>query len=492
MTTLAAMTKPKTRSRRSTSSRRAARGSVPREFEAFAEILLTENGGPLRLEPWQRVVLGDYFAGAREVLVLLPKGNGKTTLFAALALYHLLVTPDAKCYIAAASRDQASLMYDHARGFVKRTPGLEERLAVKAGYREIRRVDGLGSLKVLASDADTADGVGPTLALVDELHRHKTPHLYQVFRDGLGKRGGQLATISTAGDHDDTPLGRMRRAALELPDQRRDGFHLRAATADGKFCAHEWAVPDGADTSDLGVVKRANPSSFVTEELLRERRDSPSMHERDWLRYACNQWVPYTEPWLPAGLWAACEERGSIPDGASVVVGVDVGVKKDSSAVVMVESQPGEAGFRRVECEVFRPAGDGTPLDLGLVEDAVRRAADRCHVVEVVYDRWSFERSAQTLGDEGLLMVDFPMTNSRMAPATQRLFEAIKSRALRHDGDPVLAAHVEAGFLKPTERGDRLTKGKASRPIDALMALLIGWERAEGAAGGVPTLEWIA
>ena len=454
----------------------------------------TENGGSLDLEDWQRQVLGDYFAGAREVLVLLPKGNGKTTLFAALALYRLLTVPDAKCYIAAASRDQASLMYDHAKGFVRRTPGLEDRLSVKAGYREIRRRDELGFIKVLASDADTADGVGPTLALVDELHRHKTPHLYQVFRDGLGKRGGQLATISTAGDHDDTPLGKMRRAALELPDQRRAGFHLRAATKDAKFVAHEWAVPDGADTNDLDVVKDANPSSFVTVESLRERKDSPSMHERDWLRYACNQWVPYTDPWLPPGLWASCEERGvSIPDGAAVIVGVDVGVKKDSSAVVVVEAQPDEdAGYRLVECEVFKPAGDGTPLDLGLVEDAVRRVADRCQVLEVVYDRWSFERSAQILSDEGLMLVDFPMTNSRMAPATQRLFEAIKTRSVRHDGDPVLRAHVEAGFLKPTERGDRLTKGRAARPIDALMALVIAWERAEGANAGVPTLEWIA
>lgn len=426
--------------------------------------------------------------------MLLPKGNGKTTLFAALALYHLLTTPDAKCYIAAASRDQASLMYDHAKGFVKRTEGLEARLSVKAGYREIRRVDGLGFLKVLASDADTADGVGPTLALVDELHRHKTPHLYQVFRDGLGKRGGQLATISTAGDGDDTPLGKMRLAAHQLPDQARDGFHLRAATKDGKFVCHEWAVPDGEDTDDLDVVKKANPSSFVTVESLRERKDSPSMHPRDWLRYACNQWVPYTEPWLPPGAWEACMQPGAvIPDGAAVYLGVDVGVKKDSTAVVAVEAHPEEPGGpRRVQAEVFTPKGDGTPLDLGLVEDAVRRAADRWEVLEVAYDRWSFERSAQILSDEGLLMAEFPMTNARMAPATHRLFEAIQKRAVQHDGDPVLRAHVEAGFLKATERGDRLTKGKASRPIDALMALLIAWERAEGAGGGVPTLEWIA
>ena len=474
-----------------TSSQRSAAG-VPREFTQFAGVLRTENGGTLELEAWQQLVLADFFGGAREVLALLPKGNGKTTLFAALALFHLLTVEDAKCYIAAASRDQASLMYDHAKGFVKRTPGLEERLLVKAGYREIRHADGLGFIKVLASDADTADGVGPTLALVDELHRHKTTHLYQVFRDGLGKRGGQLATISTAGDNDDTPLGRMRLRALELPDQRRDGFHWRSATADGGFVAHEWAVPAGMDTNDLDVVKAANPSSFVTVENLRERRESPSMHVQDWLRFACNQWVPYTDPWLPAGVWDACADPDSaIPEGAAVIAGVDVGVKKDTTAVVLVEAHPpGEEPRRVMLFDVFTPAGDGTPLDLGLAEDALRRAADRFEVLEAVYDRWSFERSAQILSDEGMLMAEFPMTNERMVPATARLHEAIQGRALAHGGDPVLRAHVEAGHLKSTERGSRLVKGKAGRPIDALMALAIAWSRAEQAPAGGGGFEW--
>jgi phage terminase large subunit-like protein len=40
--------------------------------------------------------------------VIIPKKNGKTTLVAALGLYHLLTTVDAEAYIAASSRDQAA------------------------------------------------------------------------------------------------------------------------------------------------------------------------------------------------------------------------------------------------------------------------------------------------------------------------------------------------------------------------------------------------
>ena len=44
---------------------------------------------------------------------------------------------------------------------------------------------------MLAADEATADGVIPTLALVDELHRHRSAGLYGVFRDGLGPRTGR-------------------------------------------------------------------------------------------------------------------------------------------------------------------------------------------------------------------------------------------------------------------------------------------------------------
>jgi phage terminase large subunit-like protein len=41
---------------------------------------------------------------------------------------------------------------------------------------------------VLASDSDTLDGGGGTLALVDEFARHKSEENFGLLRDGLGSR----------------------------------------------------------------------------------------------------------------------------------------------------------------------------------------------------------------------------------------------------------------------------------------------------------------
>ena len=422
------------------------------------------------VEPFQRTMLADLFAGTRETLVLLPKKNGKSTTLAALSLFHLLSTPDADCIIVAASREQAEIILRQARGFVRRSEALGERLTIK--QREIAYPHLDGRIQVRASDVDTVDGWLGTLALVDELHRHKSPDLYGVLRDGLGGRGGKMVSISTAGADQNSVLWKMRQAAINA-GTKHEGSYMRAGR--GSFVLHEWSLPADADLDDLDLVKTANPLAAMSVERLRERHDSPSMAPWQWARFACNVWTQGEEAWLPIGVWDRCTEPGQIADGAPVWVGVDLGLKHDSAAIVTIAAE-GD-GFR-AEAEIITPPTDGASLDIAAVEAAVREIAGHYDVQGVSYDPWRFERSAQILGDEGLLMVEHPMTNARMAPESEALYEAIMGGKIVHDGDAELASHVNAGIPTETERGWRLTKRKAKDKIDALIALLIAYDLA--------------
>lgn len=493
-----AATKKRSRSPSSTNSKASepeSTGASQLElFDLFcSQLLITENGGPLILEEWQRSVLLDHFAGAIEEIVILPKGNGKTTLFAAICLFELLTTPDARCYMAAASRDQASLMYQHALGFVERSPQLQELIATRPGYRELRLRSGTGFVRTVSADSNTNDGTGATLVCLDEYHRHKTPALYGVFRDGLGKRGGRMVTISTAGANLQTPLGQIRERAHLLEDKQQDDFHSRFASPDGSFIVHEWSVPEGEDVDSVEVVKRANPSSFVTVEELRRRHESPSMHEREWRRYAANQWVGTIEDaWLEAGKWETlCEPGVEIPEGSEVYLGVDIALKHDTSAVAVVWQR--EDGKYVVEGTVFEPPGEGMDMDLAKVEEHIVSLADRFAVQSLTYDRWGFARSAQYLSDRGLFCLDMPMTNERTVPASSRLLEAVNRKELVHSGDPILQAHVNHGAIRETERGWRISKGKTAQnggKIDLLMALLLAFTTASASNPEV-SVEWI-
>jgi phage terminase large subunit-like protein len=274
------------------------------DFAAFCGELTLENKQPMELHAFERRMLADYFAGATETLILISKKNGKTTLMAALALYHLVVTEDAECVIAAASRDQAQIMLRQARGFIRRSPDLQRLMAVK--QREITSLVDEGRVRVLASDEDTADGVIPTLAIVDELHRHKSSALYGVFRDGLGPRDGRMLTISTAGDDEDSPLGQMRAAAYTLPVFEREASYRYARSADGGYVMHEWALEPDEDRDDMEVVKRANPAPWQTPKRLRERRESPSMKPWQWARFACGVWLQGENRAIGPVEWGAC------------------------------------------------------------------------------------------------------------------------------------------------------------------------------------------
>jgi phage terminase large subunit-like protein len=94
------------------------------------ELLTTDTGKPLVLEEFQKEMLGGYFAGIRETLALISKKNGKSSLLAALGLYELCSIPNAEVAIVAASRDQAGLILRQARGYIRRSERLRERLRV--------------------------------------------------------------------------------------------------------------------------------------------------------------------------------------------------------------------------------------------------------------------------------------------------------------------------------------------------------------------------
>ena len=466
------------------------------QFARFASLLTTESGSSLILEPWELEVVADIFS-VMETLCLLPKGNGKTALFAALALYHVTTTPNANAYVAAASRDQASLLYGYAHGYLNRSTDLQARLLARPGYREIRsrRNGDLAFLKVLASDADTADGVAPTLALVDELHRHRNGNLYAAMRDGLGKRGGRLVTISTAGwDETNSPLGKLRRAALSLPDVERHGSHTVARSA--AFVMHEFAVPEGADTDDLEVVKQANPSSFVTLEDLKARHDSPSMRPEDWLRFACNIWTAGEFGWLPPGSWTACAaENREISEGARVVLGFDGSFSGDSTALVVAEigdtphvdllglweAPDSDANWRAPRLEIM---------------DAMREFCRYWRVQEIACDPYIWQSDLQILADEGLPVVEFPQAAGRMIPATQRFYELVNAGQVTHSNDPDLARHIGNAVARTDSRGTRITKDSkgSKRKIDAAVAAVMAVDRAcvlssQGMGYGVVSLQ---
>jgi len=313
----------------------------------------------------------------------------------------------------------------------------------------------------------------PTLAQVDELHRHKNAGLYGVFRDGLGPRQGRMITISTAGDDHESPLGQMRSAAHALPGMVREGAYRRGRSDD--FAMHEWALDDDQDRDDMDVVKTANPASWQTPEELERRFLSPSMKPWQWARFACGIWMFGEAGAISETEWKACEDGAAVipADATGVVIGVDLGWRWDTTAIVPV--WPSDEGMLVVgEERIVVPPRDGSATPYKEIWDRVVEVSERyTHPVFVVDPEAGGEQLAQQIDAElDAQVVEYSQKPSPMALAAQRLSEAVSGRRLRHPGSSELTRHVLAAAPKSVGEGYRFVKPKRSGAvIDAAIAL---------------------
>jgi phage terminase large subunit-like protein len=455
-------------------------------FERFCGKLVLDNGKHFRLEPFQRTLLSDYFAGTRETLALLPSGQGKTTLFAALALHHLLFYRDGdgpEVFIMASSRGQAGRMLEHVKGFVTRSH-LGQYVVVKRREVVLRR--GKGFIEILASDADTADGIGPTLALIDELHRHKTTALYEVALKGLKKRQGRILHCSTAGETVRSPLGEIRARCLALPGVRREGMHTYARAASGALAFHEWALGPDDDMHDMAVVKQANPLKSITIEDLEAEHEA--MKSWAWARFACGLWVAGEGSAVSPIDWAACNYTTVELSAAHPhLLVADIAFVNDCTAINAVQALS-RTDVRAKKVAILQPAGDGTALREEQILKPVRDwVSEHPTCSGIVVDPELCGRPlCEKFEDLGLEVIEHSQKNEPMCDAYGKLDQVIRGRiddtdpdsrrVLQVEEDPVLTAHVLNAHAKPMPDGKAklVKRRKNPEPVDGVVSLAMG------------------
>jgi phage terminase large subunit-like protein len=442
-------------------------------FRAWAGRLTLDTGSPWVLEPFQSAWVRDHFSGVPQCWLVVPEGNAKTTLLAGLALYHCEHRPHASVPIAASSREQAEILYRQSEGFVLRSPYLHERVhsdvqeakgkrkvevprfACLEGYRRINHAAG-GRIQVFAADDRTGDGVIPTLAIVDELHRHRDLRLYRTWAGKLDKRKGQLVALSTAGepggDFEQTRERIRQSAALT-----RRGCFVRAVTP--TLVLHEWAVPEDGDVEDVRLVKRANPLRAVTVGALRAKLDAPTMTLAHWRRFVCNLPTRSDDAAITEAEWEAARTDERIPEGEPIWVGLDVAWKWDTTAIVPFLMRDREHRLLG-PAVVLTPPRDGSSLDSRLVEGALTAMHARNPIHTVVMDRTRAEQLAQWISDTfGSEVIERPQTTVLAVNDFERFMEALRAGWLRHAGDVAMTRHA----LNAVARIDRFGAARFER-----------------------------
>jgi phage terminase large subunit-like protein len=426
---------------------------------AWARHLILDTDEPWELEPFQSRFLADVFAGTMECLLVIPEGNAKTTLVGGLALYHLEHARRANITVAASSRDQAELLYQVASGFVDRTPGMDKRFRCYDGYRRIIFRPNKARLQIFAADDRTGDGVQPTLAILEELHRHRNLNLYRTWRGKLEKRGGQLIAISTAGEPDGE-FEALRKRMRDTGTITRKGSFLRAVGTDSVL--HEYCLTEDGDPDDLKQVKAANPLKAVTMASLKRKRQSPAFEAAHWRRFVCGM-PSRLESWLSPAEWDRLQTPiGIVRPGDEVYVGVRIGAEIG----IGVAAPRGEGVAVKM---IPIPAPTGSRVPLRVVEAKLRELDDTYRVLSIVFDPDHFARSAEILKDEGLPMDEVFQSPKKLTQATSTLWRLVSGQMLSHDGDPELRRQVLAGRTKETQQGWRIEPTADTAGLVAMM-----------------------
>jgi phage terminase large subunit-like protein len=438
---------------------------TPAELAARFKLFCRTIG--LRLEPWQDLLVAEFFSPRRESVFLVPRGNGKSTLLAALGLFELVRDPKAAIVVAAASREQAGHLFNQARGFALASERLRQALTITR--RELRSPTE-GRLLVVSADAERQLGWDASHIFVDELGSHRDDSLYASLRTGLVKRPNSvMRVISTAGSDEESVLGQLHKRCLRLPSVVTEG-PLTVARGDNLSLV-EWRLPHDWPLERLHEV---SPASWITADVIAEQLES-SVPEGKLRRLLGNQWVAADDAFITAPEWDACAADAYIPPRARVVIAVDASVSHDCTSVVVVHRDGDDVFHAR--WRVWQP-DKRHEVQLSDVEQYVRELAERYVVDAVIYDPRFFVQAAQNLADEGVPAAEW--RHARMPNAVNTLRELIAHRRLRHGGDPVPRAHALAAETVEREYGLIITKRRTREPNDALVSLAMACEYAAG------------
>lgn len=470
--------------------------------------------GAFQLDAWQERIVRRIYGprhddGSRvvkTVFLLLPRGNRKTSLAAALALLHTIGperVPGGEVISAASDQKQARIGFDEAANIIRADKRLTKAVRI-VDHRNRISLPAAGTFyEAISSDAGTQHGRTPVFVLADELHAWKKRDLWDVLRSGLPKTPGALVVIATtAGRGQDNVAHELYDYAVKV---------ARGDIIDPAFLPILFEAPRDCDWRDEAIWHRVNPGLSCgypdlagLRQLAREAENRPGDREA-FRQLHLNIWLDHsTDPFVDMTVY----DRGNrIVDLDTLRdrpcwLGVDLSSTTDLTAIVA--AWPDDDDGYTVRPWFFCPAEnlrartdkDGVPypqwaedghitatpgnvVDFRAVEDTIRDLCDTYAVQEIAFDPHLARVMMANLIDDGLPAVEMRQGWVTMAPAIKELERAIIAAKFHHGGHPVLRWNFSNIAVETDKAGNKsFHKGKSTDRIDGAQAAAMAVGRA--------------
>ncbi|WP_246795636.1 terminase large subunit [Burkholderia perseverans] len=474
---------------------------------------------PLKLDNWQlfytAVLIGWRRTGSllrrfRTSYEEVARKNGKSTWKAGVADYLFMMDREigAEVYTIATTREQAMSVFrpalENYKRRVKRSPRFARSIKIHDGANQEKIVAGGGVFKPLPANAESLDGLNPSVIMVDELHAHRTRDVWDVMESALGAREQPLiAAITTAGYILDGICTEIRGYLVLI---------LRREVVDDTFFGVIFTLDDGDDPFDPAVWRKANPSlgSAKTHDYMIAQANKaatlPSA-KANYLTKDLNIWVNGAMSWFDIRVW---DQGGVAFDprelrGRRCFGGLDLSSTRDLTSFVLVfppddfdqgewfvlawifcpqakvdeQSYSDAAPYAKWKEAGWLTVTEGNVLDYGKVRTTIKAACNVFDVEEVAFDVWNSTHLANELMDENVPMVQLPQNFGGLSPGSKLLERLVYSGQFRHNANPVYrwcASNVS--LLLDTNENIRPNKKTSEGRIDPIVATCMAMTRA--------------
>ncbi len=193
-----------------------------------------------------------------------------------------------------------------------------------------------------------------------------------------------------------------------------------------------------------------------------------------YLRLHENRWATAEETFITPEMWNPCVDHAHHPSITSrepLYVGIDAGIKHDNAARVAVRWDDDGEKLILVSHRIWKPTPT-QPLDLeATIEEDLTGLNDQSDLVEVLSDPFQMHRSITTLQAAGLPIREFPQTQANCTLMGQTLFDLLNGQNLVLYASDELRQQALSTVAVENPRGWRIAKEKASKKIDAIVAL---------------------
>lgn len=467
-------------------------------------------GKPLVLEPFQIFIICAIY-GFRskrdsktrmvtDVIVFIPRKAGKSTLTAAIALYELnWGEAGAEVYTLATTREQASIVFDAAKGFVENMPHDVAMLYSVQRNQVTKTGDSQTKFKALSRDTKkTGDGMNPSCAIIDEAAQIVDRNAIEVLHSGMVARKNPLRIyITTASFTKDTKFFEDM--------QMLENMLTGEATDNPRWFGLLYSLDVGDDWRDPKTWAKANPMHGISvyEDAIAERAEQAKHKPAALNEFLCktlNIYVSANSAWLDRAFWD--DDRALIKterEPESVFIGFDLAATRDLNAVCTLKrfgDDDYEAEFKfflpedglelvpKHYSDIFRLAvnskilhiTEGNVMDDREISDYIISQAAKYEVKEIGFDAYNAASLVARLHEAGLPVKKVGQGMAVLSNPSKHVEKLIMNHCIKHDGNPFVGWQLGNCEVYTDVNGNvkvRKNENDKSAKVDGIISLII-------------------